>query len=87
MLARPDNHLWLQAECREISGLIAKQVFRATWLPKGARMARCIWVYSYKLNEDGNISAYKAMLAPGGERSGQEWTTTKWGRQLASGHR
>ena len=44
MLTRPDSDEFLQAESRELSGLIAKQVFQATWLPKGARMVRCMWV-------------------------------------------
>jgi hypothetical protein len=65
-LKHPYSERWLEAMREEIAGAIAKDVFELAELPRGARRIGSMWVYSYKLNEDGSIASYKARLVARG---------------------
>ena len=75
-LSRPDAERWSEAMKEEISGMIAQQVFELMDLPRGARRVGSMWVYSYKLNEDGSIARYKARLVAKGysQKPGVDYT-------------
>lgn len=60
-LSRPDElSFWLAGMFEEVSQLESTKTWEETSLPKGKNLLSGKWVFTYKLDEDGNITRFKA---------------------------
>lgn len=66
-----EKQKWLDAMSAEWHGINERGTFKfikRTELPKNANILPCKWVYKIKVDENGNVSKYKARLTPKGFR-------------------
>jgi Reverse transcriptase (RNA-dependent DNA polymerase) len=61
-MARPDSVEWLGAMRSEIQSMYDNQVWNLVDLPEGAHPIENKWVFKRKLDVDGNLTTYKALL-------------------------
>lgn len=60
------NKKWQEAMKEELDTLIKNKTWTVVDLPAGRKAVGCKWVYKLKLDENGNISKYKARLVAQG---------------------
>ncbi|GJX43983.1 retrovirus-related pol polyprotein from transposon TNT 1-94 [Tanacetum coccineum] len=63
-----DAPLWKEAIKDEMDSILGNQTWELAELPKGVRPIGSKWVFKKKLNPDGSISAFKAILVAKGYR-------------------
>ena len=64
---RPDKNSWIEAINKELKNMEEKKVFEiVNEVPKEKNLISCKWVFSYKRNDKGNITKYKARLVARG---------------------
>jgi transposase InsO family protein len=75
---RTDWQLWSAAMNDEMSGMMSQHVFDLVHPPVGATVIPGRWVYTYKLDTDGNIKSYKARYVAKGfnQQYGIDFTET-----------
>ena len=60
------NKKWKEAMSVEIKGIERNQPWELTVLPKGVKPIGVKWVFKTKLNEDGDVEKFKAILVAKG---------------------
>ena len=64
----PDSEKWLKAAESEMGSMSENQVFDLVDLPVGMRAIECKWIFTKKIDVDGNVRIYKARLVAKGFR-------------------
>nr|GEW22845.1 putative zinc finger, CCHC-type [Tanacetum cinerariifolium] len=57
---------WREAMEDELNSMSKNNVWKLAELPKGAKLVGCKWVYKTKLEPNGNVERYKALLVAKG---------------------
>ena len=58
--------IWFTAMNEEYNALLSNKTWTLTFLPLGAPLVGCKWIYKTKLNVDGSLQRCKAILATKG---------------------
>ncbi|KAL0448222.1 UNVERIFIED_CONTAM: Retrovirus-related Pol polyprotein from transposon TNT 1-94 [Sesamum latifolium] len=66
VMSNINSDKWLEAMKFEIDSMDSNQIWTLVDPPKGARPVGCKWVYKHKLEADGEVTAFKAMLVAKG---------------------
>lgn len=62
MLKHPHKERFLEATRKEIEGINSKNTYRIVDRPTNIPVIPVKWVYTYKLDKDGNLCKHKARL-------------------------
>ena len=78
MLKRPDKEEWLAASRAEMDNMEEHEVYELVAGPPDMPVLGSRWVFSYKIDESGNISRYKARLVVQGCQQHPDEVIDRW---------
>jgi len=77
-MKRPDWPMWKEAEMVELARQVELGVFELVIPPEGRKLINSMWVYDYKVGENGELLKYKARLVAVGssQEEGVDYSET-----------